>query len=585
MTMKIRKLLFFFASILFIQKIFSSTPLRTMNLSEEHPSWTAALGGGAVAPFVETSYGVAILSEGRLLTGLTHAGKILWQKTFRGKASPYMTAFGDFIYIVTNSNKLNFMNPSGVTLWTVDCPFTITSSPVVEKDGRVIVKGSSGLACYGINGKKKWEISTPAQSDIPICFMNDGSILVFLTEGENGKTVAKRYSPFGIFVEDLRFAGKVLSAKTCKDGAIISLSNGAIGICSVSAGEADQSWVKRSSFSSGADALAYSEKTGHIAFFYQIGGSVTADIVRASDGEFITQVPVGNFRLSENSQVRSTDSGFFISDSSNACEFSENGTILWAASLIDKSKWNYMIYTRENNLIFSMTNWVLSSYKMSQNIKRKISPVYKKSDDSFVKIKQLSITEKSLGIRFLPPETLEEIDSMLENGSLGENESDILSRIKSEAYEYLDSLTTISLNPTEPSYFYTNPTYTENLLKIMSKTGTSEFAHIFAELLKNETDRNYLTLLIKYAGEQKYDPDGEILNAFEFIMKNRIRTNDSSVLETICDATYEICRFMGRPALIFQGKNIVAKMLFPQYSEAVRDYARATFDRIKYIEK
>ena len=582
--MNIRKKLLVIGA-LFCQFSYSQTPLRTIDLAQEQPSWTAALGGGAVAQPVETSYGIALLSEGRMLSGITQDGTVMWQKRVRGTPSPFMTAFGDFIYVITNSSTLNLMNPSGVTLWSAECPFQIMSAPVVEKDGRVIVQGQTGLACYGLNGKEKWTIETDMQKNIPLCFMNDGSIVVFLLEGANGKTTAKRFSPFGEFIEDLRFAGEVFCAKTCKEGMIISLTNGAIGICSVSEGEADQSWVVKSKFSSGAAAIAYSEKSGNIAFFYQSGSEVTADIVKASTGESIVQIPIGTMSLSDEIQTKATTAGFFIADTHTAVEFSESGTILWSCGIFDKSKWNYMIYTDDNSLIFSMSNWIINSYKMTQNLYAKTKPVYKKTNDSFVKVRTRSVFEKAAGLQFLTQDDMTEIEKKLEEGSLGAEESAILSDIKSEAYEYLQSLTTIDQFGIEPSFFGANPAYTEKLIRIMSKTGTAEFSHIFAELLKNEKDRNYLALIIKYAGEQKFDPDGEILSAFEFIMQRRFVARDNEVLKNICDATYEICRFMGRPSLIRQGKGVIARLFFPQYNQAARDYARETFDRIKYIEK
>ena len=520
-----------------------------------------------------------------MVSGITHDGNVMWQKRVRGVPSPFMTAFGDFIYIVTNSHMLTLLNPSGVTLWSAQCPFSITSAPVVEKDGRVLVRGETGIACYGLNGTEKWTLETDAQKDIPLCFMNDGSIIVFLSEGSTGKTVAKRYSPFGEFIEDLRFAGEVLCAKTCRDGVIVSLTNGAVGICSVSDGETDQSWVVKSQFSSGAAAIAYSERSGNIAFFYQVGSSAVADIVKASTGEFLAQIPVGDISLSRETQAKSTSEGFFLSDSAHAVEFSEDGTILWTSDLFDKSKWSYMIYTNENNLVFSMTNWLMNSYKMTQTLHAKTKPAITKNDDSFVKIRQRTALEKAAGVRFIAPEELPAIEKKLDEGFLGAEEASILSDIKSEAYEYIYSLTTIdSVNNTQ-SFFSANPEYTESLIRIMSKTGTAEFSHIFAELLENEKDRNYLALLIKYAGEQKFDPEGEILSAFEFILQRRFVAKDNEVLKAICDATYEICRFMGRPTLMHKGKNIVARLFFPQYNQTARNYARETFDRIKSIEK
>ena len=48
----------------------------------------------------------------------------------------------------------------------------------------------------------------------------------------------------------------------------------------------------------------------------------------------------------------------------------------------------------------------------------------------------------------------------------------------------------------------------------------------------------------------------------------------------ICDATCEICRFMGIPAFARRGKAILSYLLYPQFSQRVHDYAKKTLDRI-----
>ena len=558
-------------------------PLRTIELEREQPSWSAALGGGAVAQPVETSYGIALLSEGRMLSGITYDGTVLWQRRVRGVPSPLIGAFGDFIYVVTGGNVLNLMNPSGVLLWSAKCPFAITSAPSVEKDGRVLVQGGDGIACYGLNGMEKWTAETGAQKDIPLCFMNDGSVVAFLRENAEGKTVAKRFSPFGEPIEDLRFTGEVLCASSCAEGVIVSLTNGAVGVCAVSDGETDQSWVAKSEFSSGAAAIAYSERSGNIAFFYQVGAAAVADIVKAATGEFITQIPVGNISLSGGAQAKATAAGFFIADTKTAVEFAEDGTVLWSCALPGRQKWTHLAYTDDNSIVVSMSNWIVNSYKMTQAVGTPAPPAARRTDGSFVKTRRAAGGQGAA--HFIAPERMAEIERKLERGALGAEEGPLLTDIKSEAYEYLESLTTIGRVGGGPSFFAENPEYTHALMRILSKTGTAEFAHIFAELLRNEKDPDFLALLAKCAGEQRFDPDGEILSAFEFVLERRNVANDNETLKNICDATLEICRFMGRPALFHQGKNIVARLFYPQYSKTAQNYARATFDRIKSIEK
>ena len=60
--------------------------------------------------------------------------------------------------------------------------------------------------------------------------------------------------------------------------------------------------------------------------------------------------------------------------------------------------------------------------------------------------------------------------------------------------------------------------------------------------------------------------------------------NDTSDLIFVCDSVYEICRFMGRPALYSKGMEILTQLLYPQYDSKVREYARNTLTKIARLK-
>ncbi|MBR1614662.1 MAG: hypothetical protein IJ673_04195, partial [Treponema sp.] len=161
---------------------------RHLDLNREKPDWQSVIGGNAVAPALETSYGIAVLSDGRMLSSCTSKGNVIWKKGVKGKPSKYFTVHDDFIYVVTNERKITLVNQSGLSLWTANNSFRITENPVVGYDGRVFVHGESNIACFGINGIRKWEVDTPRISDIPTCILNDGSVVVFMADKRDGKT-------------------------------------------------------------------------------------------------------------------------------------------------------------------------------------------------------------------------------------------------------------------------------------------------------------------------------------------------------------------------------------------------------------
>lgn len=554
--------------------------LRNADLSVQKPSWQAAIGGEAVAPAVETSYGIVVLSDGRMLNACTADGKVIWQQAVKGRPSPFMTAFGDFLYVVTSEKKLNFVNPSGVTIWTADNPFSIVESPTLGLDGRVFVRGKNRLACYGLNGIMRWQTETPEQADLPLSVLNDGSILVYMRNLRDGKTVAKRFSAFGGAEEDLIFSDEVVSAVSSEQGILVGLKNGSIGLCAVRDGFADSRWVQKSYFPSGAFSICYSKSSKYSAFFFKTGSSISVIIVNTEDGEFINQFTLGAVDVNSIQQTRATDSGFFIADSSNAYEFMEDGTILWAGKLPSKSKWNYLVYTKTCYLIFCNKNWIVDSFRMNQAISREENVSIGKKSVSIIKVDEKT-SSSEFGMHSLTEEELTELCKIMSEGNYGIREEEYMTKIKTEAQNYVNSLNFISSNTkTTSTYFEENPLYTRKLFYLMSLTGSEEFVSYFATLIKSEKNMSLLTQLIAYSGKIGYDPYGELLTAYHYVMKSRVLPSDVPVLMNICDSVYEICKFMGRPAFYNYGREIISLMFFPRYDKKVRDYARDTLKRI-----
>ena len=70
-----------------------------------------------------------------------------------------------------------------------------------------------------------------------------------------------------------------------------------------------------------------------------------------------------------------------------------------------------------------------------------------------------------------------------------------------------------------------------------------------------------------------------MLKAIEEVL-HKTSPRDTVLLKAICDATYDICRYMGKPALLSKGKNMLSFLLFPQFDSTTRDYARKTIKNI-----
>ncbi len=564
----------------------SQTPLRSSDLNTQEPSWQAVIGGNAVSPCIETSYGIALLSDGRLLSACTNSGVVIWQRSIKGRPSPYLASFGDFLYVVTDSNHLNLVNPSGLTLWTVKCPFKITDFPVVGRDGRVFVRGNKGIACYGLDGNRKWYNDTAESGSVPVSTLNDGSLLLFLKRQKNNQTIANRYSPFGEKLEDITFSAIVSSAETCEKGVLVSLSNGSVGLVTVENEAADTKWVNGSGHSKGAFKICYSAGSSNAAFFFQNGSKTETVIVRAEDGKILKRFQVGQISPSDFKLARATQSGYFISGAYSACEFLEDGTIMYAASLPPSANWSSLFYTNKNYIILCMKDWTMKAYLMNQTTKSRIINSKLKSITYIPSVKYDPVSAE-LGIRPLDKDKMTEISRAFKTGDYGANEKEYLTLLKTEAENYINAFATqISFSTYGQSNFFAeNAVYTQDLLYLMGKTGTREFSVLFARLLQCNLDSGQLISVVASAGNAGYDEGGQMLSALEKLVMGKIQPSESTVLRAVCDSTYEICRYMGRPALNRQGKNIISHLFYPQYDKNVRDYARTILTKMMDLEK
>ena len=132
----------------------------------------------------------------------------------------------------------------------------------------------------------------------------------------------------------------------------------------------------------------------------------------------------------------------------------------------------------------------------------------------------------------------------------------------------------------EQSFFKENLSYTEKLLNLEAESGLTIFAKHLALMMKKTKDTSLLLCLVKNAGRTEYDENGELLSSMEYLVKNVLTERDGVVLESVCDSTLSICRFMGKPALFEEGKRILSFMLTPRFSKATNAYARKTLDKI-----
>ncbi len=557
---------------------------RFSDLNTIEPSWTSIQAGESTSTPCETSYGFIVPNDGRLICSFSTKGTPLWTKAVKGKPTSHLTSYNDFIIAVTESSKLNLINPSGLTLWTQDCGFEVTNEPFIGRDFRIILKGQNTLACYGLKGTRKWFLQTQKLASLPLCELNDGSFLVFLAEQDFTKTKALRVSPFGEAIEEITFAGKIIDATSTKAGVALLFYNNSCGLCYVNDENASSGWVIQNIKNTDSQSRIISTKDKEIAFICTNNGGITGlNIINTTKGEVLYTSTNKDLNPSFIKQFDFTDAGFFIADTKNAFEYTHRGSLLWQAKLPSKTPWNFIYYTRNCQLILTLKNWAIQCYLMNQGVKNK--PVWSKTEKSEYFENLSSSTEMdTIGLRVLNDEKINEMEKGFSKGDYGKAEKQWLADLNTELNNYLNvSFTQRKTTREGKSFFEENPVYTQSLINLASRIESDSFSSKIARLTFSEKDTIMKIPLVRSCGIYAYDPDGQMLKSLEDIIKT-LAKNDVSTGKAICDSTYEICRFMGRPALYKRGKDILTYFLFPQFDKTIRDYTRKTLQKIVQLE-
>lgn len=578
MTKKISSV---FICALLCLNVYSYESLKTVDLSKEKPSWKAVIGGEAVAPVAETTYGFGAVSDGRMVSTCTYSGNVMWQKGVKGKPSRFFSSWGDFLYTVSNKSTLNFINPSGVTVWSEDTGFEVTQPPVTGWDGRIFVQGDKNISCYGIKGTRKWTLKIPHIGSLPLRELTDGSFLIFLSKAEDGKTTALRISPFGEVIEEITFAGQILNTAQCPYGVLMTFTDGSSGLCSVENETAVSKWVYKNSYRIPVDVIIAGNK--ETALLINTSSKTIIEIISNSAGELLNSFDIPYLNSKDIKYFRPTSRGFFACDSNTAVEFDSSGTVFFEAFLPQKNKWNYVKYTDKNQILICMKDWVLNSFLMSQTTEKSESKVAKEKFYT----KASSLNKKIDGITWTSTSfsRLEEIRDTLKKGNYGLQEKQILSELQEMTLSYIEELSSRTRSSHEKISFYEdNPVYTQTLLEALTYVQTDTFSPLLAQILILENDPILLNTLILSAGKSGYDKNGELLKAFETIISKKIRAKDKKAAFLLCDSVYNIVAFMGRPALYRQGKQILSNFMYPQYDKDVKDYARKTLTKIISLE-
>lgn len=578
----------------------TNQPMRSVDIEKAQSSWTSVIGGTITAEPVYTSFGFSLVTDGRMMFSMTNKGKVIFQKPIKGKTSQILTSAysainEDFNVFITANNILNFSNPSGTVLWQKKLEFTPDSNPVFGRDGRIFVKGKNNFLCLSLSGTEKFNLKTEKTLPLAPEEFRDGSLLIFLESPDNSRfPKALHVTPFGKVLEEITFTSIVTASAPADTGTALFFESGEIAVVANKNSEISTLWSKQVTASSALlknQTLIYSSpESSKVIFIMQDGSNLKCSLFSSGDGNLIKSFSLGSGNLSGYSKIKATSDGYFVCDSTYAREFNDDGTIFWEAKLPSKKEWSHAFYTSDNYLVLCRTSWVIDAYLMNQKLSSRkshsaVSFKSRKNYGSFYSIEK-SFSEK---LAFLSPlfeeDELENALVQSQKGNYGEKEAEWISKISNEfnRYIYLKNDSTGNTR-TIKTYLDNNPLYISSITALAANLGLISFSNDFATILQLETNSSIRNTILKSASKNGYDGNIEILKAIENLISGKsavkISSNDKTSIFQICDTVFEICRFMGRPALNQKGKEIISYFFFPQFENEIREYARKTLQKI-----
>lgn len=553
-------------------------------VDEMDRSWFNVLSGSPSSAPLNTNYGFLIVEDSKFLSSYSRSGQRLWQTNTKAKIKDISISETEFIAVTNQNNQLQLINPSGLVLWTKSLGFTSLSAPFFGFDGRTFVRGINQLSCFGINGIQKWTIKTDNQNSLEPKLLNDGSIILFLEKTHDGKTCALRISPFGNVLEEIVFQGKVVNAFTCDSGIILVFSSGEIGMASIKADSSKETgliyskWINKN-----VKCTEYSSCRKLQATKYAIFTPGYLVVINTDKGQIekyfnIPEITDNNYLFFE-----SIDDKFVIAQNSSCTVYNLSGKKIKHIQMPSKSgkyKWEFSFFMNSGYLTFLSKDWTINSFKIISTSKEKESPTF-----SYYQSKKLISGYKSYitNLDYKPEKRTFGAESFnaLKSGNYGLKEINISNIVNTVINSYYESKTTVSMNRDtfELISVQYNLSDMENILNLIPLLQSHYFQQKIAYLLSVEDDKTMILKLLKTVNECGYDPGGEILSQIELLVK-RTNPKDQAILQSCADAVYEICRFMGRPALLSKGKEILGGLFYPQYDESTKKAARSAMQKL-----
>lgn len=558
------------------------------------PNWQLVVGGAPIAPPIITDFGFAVPLDGRTMAAVSETGQLMWFATLPGyKTSPHYTmGTGDFLIAVSGGNKLSLINPSGLTLWSSTAPAEILSTPLQGRDGRIYLQCTNQLACFGIGGTLKWTLPVENISTLPLTELEDGSVLCLLNTIVDGCSTAVRVSPFGEILEEITFTSVVAGVKQSKFGTILIFTDGSLGICSSTDNMAVTRWSIPALVSPSVSSVPPQ-------IYLDTLHTLCAVVTASGSQSLVTVVDLdkGEKKFNVSATINLNDLQFgtidltniVLCDSQKALGLSlDDGVEVWNSDLPGKLTWDYLLYTPKGYIItLEKKSWLISAYRVTQTIGSQQYRAYKSEKTNYPVYIELAIQKANIPqndsevfMNLIPPDLEKTIYRSIYEGNYGTSEAQWQALVTRENTRCLSNSKSVSQNPMA-SY---DITYKESIIKLMGAFESSCFNRNLAQILQQETDISLLRTALRASAKIAYDPNLELLSSIELLLGKTSLLSNYTITTAICNAVYEICRFMGKPALFSRGRYILSYLLNQKLDSKTKDYAVYTLQKLISLE-
>ncbi len=558
------------------------------------PNWQLVVGGAPIAPPIITDFGFAVPLDGRTMAAVSETGQLMWFATLPGyKTSPHYTmGTGDFLIAVSGGNKLSLINPSGLTLWSSTAPAEILSTPLQGRDGRIYLQCTNQLACFGIGGTLKWTLPVENISTLPLTELEDGSVLCLLNTIVDGCSTAVRVSPFGEILEEITFTSVVAGVKQSKFGTILIFTDGSLGICSSTDNMAVTRWSIPALVSPSVSSVPPQ-------IYLDTLHTLCAVVTASGSQSLVTVVDLdkGEKKFNVSAAINLNDLQFgtidltniVLCDSQKALGLSlDDGVEVWNSDLPGKLTWDYLLYTPKGYIItLEKKSWLISAYRVTQTIGSQQYRAYKSEKTNYPVYIELATQKANIPqndsevfMNLIPPDLEKTIYRSIYEGNYSTSEAQWQALVTRENTRCLSNSKSVSQNPMA-SY---DITYKESIIKLMGAFESSCFNRNLAQILQQETDISLLRTALRASAKIAYDPNLELLSSIELLLGKTSLLSNYTITTAICNAVYEICRFMGKPALFSRGRYILSYLLNQKLDSKTKDYAVYTLQKLISLE-